>query len=83
MKFYAGLWEHERFMDVFIEVLKVQYQDEKRAKMIVVWWNKGWEGNPWPISLRTRLKITNFKGWRQVKNTQRKVLDGLDISASG
>lgn len=55
-------------MDVYIEVLKVQYQDNKRAKLIVIWWNKGWVGQPFMVSLRSRLKIVNFKGWRRLQD---------------
>lgn len=75
MRFTSGLWEHEKFMDVFIRVEKVQYQDYKRAKLIVTWWNKGWTGKPWQLSLRTRLKIENVNGWRRLKDPTRKVSD--------
>ncbi len=75
MKFFKGLWEHERFMDVFIEVVKVRYQDEKRARLKIIWWNKGWTGNPMPISPIEKLHITDFNGWKQCKNPFRKVRD--------
>lgn len=65
MSFNKGLWEHEMFMDVFIEVLKVKYQDSKKAKLNVRWWNKGWIGEPYSISGIEPLTILNFSGWRR------------------
>lgn len=73
MRFFTGLWEHENFMDVYIEIVKVQYQDYKRAKLTVIWWNKGWVGEPFQLSQRTHLKITNFNGWKQLKNPIRRI----------
>jgi hypothetical protein len=42
MEFSPGLWTHEKFMDVAIEIIKVSYQDEKQAKLKIWWWNRGW-----------------------------------------
>jgi hypothetical protein len=41
---------HPRFMDVFIEVVKITYSDEKRVKCKIRWWNGGYRGqNPFPL----------------------------------
>ncbi len=53
-------------MDVFIEVLSVPYQDAKRAKLRVIWWNKGWVGTPFQLTQKESLKITNFNGWKPI-----------------
>lgn len=44
-----GFWMHENAMDVCIEIIKVQYGDQKRTKFKVRWWNLGYTGNPWLI----------------------------------
>ena len=35
-----GFWTHERFMDVKLLVLKVQYADARKIKVKVEWWNR-------------------------------------------
>lgn len=47
IKFTRGDWVHEDFMDVFIEVVKVQYSDPKRVKLKIHWWVLGWVGKPY------------------------------------
>lgn len=74
MKFTPGFWTHEKFMDVAIEILKVQYQDEKRAKLKIHWWNRGWVGEPFrPFPTPNKLKITDFSGWKPLKKLERLV----------
>lgn len=55
---------HERFMDVFVEVLKVQYKGPKYMKIKVHWWNYGYDGsNTWCVDNKPQvLKIDN-KDW--------------------
>lgn len=62
-----GFWLHERFMDVFIEVLRVQYRDAKRIRLRVRWWNRGASGNPFPIRMNDPITIQtkDLKHWRQ------------------
>lgn len=60
-------------MDVYIEVVKVQYQDWKRAKLRVIWWNKGWVGVPFQLTNVVSLKVTNLTGWKRLNNPIRKV----------
>lgn len=38
---------HPKFRDVFIEIVKITYRDNKRVKCKIRWWNKGCTGNPW------------------------------------
>jgi hypothetical protein len=72
MEFSPGLWTHEKFMDVAIEIIKVSYQDEKQAKLKIWWWNRGWVGEPFrPFSTPDRLIITDFTGWKKLDKLER------------
>lgn len=76
MRFSKGDWTHEKFMDVFFEVIKVQYTDEKRAKLRGFWWNLGWCGNPYkpfhtPETLTIQAK--DFDQWKRLESRVRTV----------
>lgn len=73
MKFTKGLWTHEKFMDVAIEVVKVSYMNHKKAKLKIWWWNRGWVGKPFkPFTDKTdRLVITDFTGWKKIYGLER------------
>jgi hypothetical protein len=66
MRFKPGYYIHEAAMDVFIEILKPQYQDEKRFKGRVRYWNLGFTGNPWVIGFNEPIEIQakDFSKWR-------------------
>lgn len=40
-------YKHENCTDSFIEVIKIQYYDEKRVKARVLWWTQG-QTKCWP-----------------------------------
>ena len=67
--FKRGFWEHEKFMDVFIEVLKVQYHGSEYTKLEVRWWNRGFDGSdPWLILDKPqKIKVLRekYKEWRR------------------
>lgn len=46
-------------MDVFMEILKVQYIGPKYRKLTVRWWNVGFTKNPWVASDHETIKILN------------------------
>jgi len=52
---------HKNAMDVCIEVLKVQYQDDKRIKLKVRWWNLGYAGEPYALFGDSTDKLTLSK----------------------
>lgn len=58
---------HKNAMDVCIEVLKVQYQDDKRIKLKVRWWNLGYVGEPYTLfgdsTDRLTLSKDNWLEW--------------------
>lgn len=58
----GGFYVHKEFLDVMIEVLKMQ-----DTQVEVLWWNRGYTGNPWLIDHRPQtLKIAkrDLKDWR-------------------
>ncbi len=57
---------HERFMDVFVEVLSEVYTGPKYRKLKVRWWNRSQTGNPFPLDIVQTIKIPNekWKEWR-------------------
>lgn len=57
---------HPNFMDVFIEVVRIQYQDGKRVHAKIIWWNKSYNGlNPFPLhQMPDTLKVTREK-WKE------------------
>lgn len=55
---------HERFMDVFVEVLKVQYRGPDYRKIKVRWWNYGYDGsNPWCVYNKPQVIQVNNNDW--------------------
>lgn len=61
-----GYYMHKNAMDVFIEIVKVQYQDSKRFKVKTLVWNLGYTGNPWPILpsfQKYEIKREDAKNW--------------------
>jgi hypothetical protein len=63
-----GFWTHQRFMDVFVEVTKVQYRGPKYLKVKVNWWNKGQSGSPFPLGVTQTITINNddLKYWSKI-----------------
>lgn len=61
-----GFYMHKNAVDVFIEVVKVQYRDAKRFKIKAIVWNLGYTGNPWillPSFQKYEIKIEDAKNW--------------------
>lgn len=77
MRFSRGDWKHENCIDVFIEVIKVQYVDSKRAKLRVIWWNLGYTGNPWTLTQAESLEIQakDFPKWQRLQSRIRTMTD--------
>jgi hypothetical protein len=42
---------HDKFMDVFFEVIKTTYRGPKYKKIKGRWWNLGFVGQPFPLGL--------------------------------
>lgn len=72
-KFRRGFWTHDRFSDVFIEIVKVQFvKPNEYTKMKVNWWNRGQMGKPWIISYRPekiKIKAKDYKYWSRYEVT--------------
>lgn len=76
MRFSRGDWVHEKFMDVFFEVIKVQYIDAKRAKLRGFWWNLGWSGNAFkilPNAETLTIQAKDFDQWKRLESRVRTV----------
>jgi len=58
------LLTHQRFMDVFIEIIRVTYKDDKRVKGKLVWWNRSQTGCPFVISTMQNFEFTREK-WNE------------------
>ncbi len=70
-RFNRGFFTHDRFMDVFIEVLRVQYRGPKYTKLKIRWWNKSQSNNPFIIdysSYTIKILHTDLKQWKVVQN---------------
>jgi len=64
-----GFWVHERFMDCFIEITKISYQDDKRIKCKALWWNLGFVGQPYQITFQPKtitILKEDLKSWKRV-----------------
>lgn len=64
-----GFWMHENGMDCCIEVLRIQYSDQKRVKVKARWWNLGYTGNPWLIDPKIEtieLKRADLPKWHNI-----------------
>lgn len=55
---------HPAFKDVFIEVVRIQYQDAKRVKAKIIWWNRSQTGKPFTISQVETREFTRAK-WKE------------------
>lgn len=82
MRWTKGDWTHVNFKDVFFEVIKVQYADQKRAKLRGYWWNLGWTGNAQRIILdeycpdravTIEIQAKDFAGWKHLPSRIRTV----------
>jgi len=75
MHFTKGYYRHNNSLDVFFEVIKVQYVDHKRAKLRGRWWNLGWVGEPFLVypgnPVTVEIKKEEFRNWKYLYNTQR------------
>lgn len=49
-------YKHENCTDSFIEIMKVQYHDNKRVKVRVIWWTIG-TTRSWPSGLIETIEI--------------------------
>lgn len=65
-RFHRGFYRHNQFKDVFIEIIKSQYQDAKRFKGRVRWWNLGFTGNPWILFPNEPIEINrkDMNDWK-------------------
>lgn len=59
---------HDKFLDVFVEVLRTTYRNPHYRRIKVRWWNSGFDGSqPWriPSPIQT-IKVLNkdWKHWR-------------------
>lgn len=66
-----GFWMHENGMDCCIEVIRVQYSDQKRIIVKARWWNLGYTGNPWLIDPRVetiKLNRQDLSKWHNITN---------------
>lgn len=63
-----GAWVHENFMDIFVDVIRVQYRGPKYVLCRIMWCNKGYMGTPWIIDGPRTIKIMNedMNKWRKV-----------------
>jgi hypothetical protein len=83
MRFGVGYWTHDKFMDVCIHILKVSYQDHKRAKLRVRWLCRGYEGDWYdlfPKEPRPRNVIVQAKdygSWRRLTTPSRTIEEVL------
>lgn len=65
--FTTGFYKHNECKDVFIEVLKPQYQDSKRFKGRIRYWNLGFTGYPWVLKHNEPVEITSdqYNNWQK------------------
>lgn len=56
-RFSKGMWDHERFSDVYMEVIKVQYRGTKYTKMRVTWWHR----NGYPLTAGCKQTVKIYK----------------------
>jgi hypothetical protein len=69
--FYKGFWTHNKFMDVFIEVLQVEhYKPGEYTRVEVVFWNRSQANKPFLIE-DSKQTITIFESqypnWSKVR----------------
>ena len=56
-KFTKGPWRHRRMVDVFVDIIKIQYVGEKYTKLKVIWMNRGYTGKPWMLTMPENVKV--------------------------
>lgn len=63
-----GFWRHEKFVDVFVEVLKVIHLPHKTV-LKVKWWNKGYCNNPMSMGLvqKIEIKTEDVSKWHKIQ----------------
>ncbi len=61
-----GYWLHQRFMDIYIKILKNQYSDGHRIKLKAIFMNRGYTGKPWVITEPMTITIMrkDLKNWQ-------------------
>jgi hypothetical protein len=71
LTFHYGFWTHEKFSDVFIRVLKVQYRDHKRTKLKIEWWARGCH-EPYCLQIKDKLVINreDYDKWHWVEEME-------------
>jgi len=57
-------------MDVFIEILSVQYRNPgKYEKLKILWWNRGQCGEPWlisPYNQKIKIHKKDYSDWTRL-----------------
>lgn len=74
MVFKKGDYMHEKCMDVFIEVVAVEYQDRYYTRLKVLWWNLGWTGECWVIDPEPEsinINSSEYENWKQLGSRRR------------
>lgn len=59
---------HERFKDVFMEIMKLDDHALGDSVLSVRWWNQGFTNDPWLISTKPQkvvIKKTDWPEWRE------------------
>lgn len=59
-----GYWGHEKFMDMFCEVV-ASYSNAEVILATVYWWNKGFSGKPWQILPEMEVITINIKDFHK------------------
>lgn len=64
-------YKHKNCMDVCIEILKIQFRNDKKLKARVTWWNLGYTGNPWVIHHNVPIEIQgkDLADWEEIDPT--------------
>lgn len=60
---------HENCLDACIEVLKMQYRDDKRIILKARWWTLGYTGNPWVLNYNfqtIKIKLSDWNKWHNI-----------------
>lgn len=59
-------------MDVFVEILSVQYRCPEYTKVKVVWWNHGQCGMPYCLNIVQKFKIKreNHNDWTRLSQSK-------------
>lgn len=75
--FSKGYYVHKNFMDVAIEVVKIQYRNDRRTKLKIRWYNRGWVGQPFELygmrPTTISVKHTDINNWVKIFTLERYV----------